>query len=33
MESGGKPSKTETVEESAFFYDTITQEIIDARQY
>ncbi|HZK26547.1 MAG TPA: ABC transporter substrate-binding protein [Thermoclostridium sp.] len=33
MENGVKPSKTETVEESAFFYDTITQEIVDARSY
>lgn len=33
IEDGGAPNKIEVVEESAFFYDTITQEIIDARAY
>ena len=29
IESGGQPNKKESVEETAFYYDTITQEIID----
>lgn len=33
IESGGQPNKKESVEETAFYYDTITQEIIDARPY
>ncbi len=33
IEDGGTPNKKESVEESAFYYDTITQEIIDARPY
>ncbi|MDR1700733.1 MAG: ABC transporter substrate-binding protein [Lachnoclostridium sp.] len=33
LESGGQPAKQEFVEEEAFFYDSITQEVIDARQY
>lgn len=33
LESGGTPNKKETIEETAFFYDTITQEIIDKRPY
>lgn len=33
IESGGTPNKQESVEETAFYYDTITQEIIDARPY
>ncbi len=33
IEAGEAPNKIEVVEESAFFYDTITQEIIDARAY
>ncbi len=33
IESGGTPKKVEVVNETAFYYDTITQEIIDARAY
>ena len=33
LENGIQPAKIELVEEEAFFWDTITQEIIDARQY
>ena len=33
IEGGGTPAKIEVVDEAAFFYDTITQEIIDGRQY
>jgi simple sugar transport system substrate-binding protein len=33
LESGKQPQKTMIVEEEAFYYDTITQAIIDARQY
>ncbi len=33
IESGGTPAKIEVVNEAAFYYDTITQEIIDAREY
>jgi len=33
LEKGIQPQKIELVEEQAFFWDTITQEIIDARQY
>lgn len=33
IEGGGTPNKKESVEETAFYYDTITQEIIDARPY
>jgi len=33
LENGIQPQKIELVEEEAFFWDTITQEIIDARQY
>ncbi len=33
IENGGTPNKKESVEESAFYYDTITQDIIDARPY
>ncbi|MDR1703518.1 MAG: ABC transporter substrate-binding protein [Clostridiales bacterium] len=33
LENGEQPAKSEVVEESAFFYNTITQEIIDARAY
>lgn len=33
IEGGGTPKKIEVVEESAFFYDTITQAIVDARPY
>lgn len=33
IENGGTPKKKESVEESAFYYDTITQEVIDARPY
>lgn len=31
--SGGTPQKKESIDETAFFYDTITQAIIDARPY
>lgn len=33
IEGGGSPAKVEVVEEAAFYYDTITQEIVDARAY
>jgi len=33
LESGKQPQKRMLVEEEAFYYDTITQSIIDARQY
>ncbi|MEX1377457.1 MAG: ABC transporter substrate-binding protein [Eubacteriales bacterium] len=33
IEGGGTPNKIEVVDEAAFYYDTITQEIIDAREY
>jgi simple sugar transport system substrate-binding protein len=33
LESGKQPQKIMIVEEEAFYYDTITQAIIDARQY
>ncbi|MDR2952731.1 MAG: ABC transporter substrate-binding protein [Treponema sp.] len=33
LESGKQPEKRMLVEEEAFYYDTITQAIIDARQY
>lgn len=33
IEGGGTPNKKESVDETAFYYDTITQEIIDARPY
>jgi simple sugar transport system substrate-binding protein len=33
LESGTQPQKRMLVEEEAFYYDTITQAIIDARQY
>jgi simple sugar transport system substrate-binding protein len=33
LESGKQPDKVMIVEEEAFYYDTITQEIINARQY
>jgi len=33
LEAGIQPNKKESVEETAFYYDTITQEIIDARPY
>jgi simple sugar transport system substrate-binding protein len=33
IEGGGTPNKKETIDETAFFYDTITQEIIDKRPY
>jgi len=33
MEKGIQPQKKELVDEEAFFWDTITQEIINARQY
>jgi simple sugar transport system substrate-binding protein len=33
LESGKQPQKRMLVEEEAFYYDTITQAIIDARQY
>lgn len=33
IESGGSPAKVEVVEEAAFYYDTITQAIVDARAY
>lgn len=33
IDGGGNPNKKESIDETAFFYDTITQEIIDARQY
>jgi len=33
IEGGGTPAKIEVVEEAAFYYDTITQAIVDARSY
>jgi len=33
IEGGGTPAKKESIDETAFYYDTITQEIIDARLY
>lgn len=33
IESGDSPAKIEVVDEAAFYYDTITQEIVDAREY
>lgn len=33
IQGGGAPEKIEVVDEAAFYYDTITQEIIDAREY
>lgn len=33
IEGGGTPEKKESIDETAFYYDTITQEIIDARLY
>lgn len=33
IESGGTPNRIEVVNEDAFYYDTITQEIVDGRQY
>jgi len=33
IETGETPKKKESVEETAFYWDTITQEIIDARPY
>jgi len=33
IEGGGSPEKIEVVDEAAFYYDTITQEIVDARAY
>ncbi|MCL1928726.1 MAG: ABC transporter substrate-binding protein [Treponema sp.] len=33
LESGGQPKKIEIIDEEAFYWDTITQAIIDARQY
>jgi len=33
IEGGGTPNKKESVDESAFYFDTITQADIDARQY
>ncbi len=33
IEGGGTPAKIEVVEEAAFYFDTITQAIIDARSY
>ncbi len=33
IEGGGTPNKQESVDETAFYWDTITQEIIDARPY
>jgi simple sugar transport system substrate-binding protein len=33
LEAGRQPQKTMAVEEEAFYYDTITQAIINARQY
>ena len=33
LQSGGQPAKKEIVDELAFYYDTITQEVIDAREY
>jgi simple sugar transport system substrate-binding protein len=33
IEGGGTPEKKESIDETAFYYDTITQDIIDARLY
>lgn len=33
IEGGGAPAKKESIDETAFYYDTITQEIIDSRPY
>jgi len=33
MQKGIMPQKREAIDEEAFFWDTITQAIIDARQY
>ena len=33
IETGGTPEKKESIDETAFYYDTITQDIIDARLY
>lgn len=33
IEGGGSPAKIEVVDEEAFYYDTITQAIVDARPY
>jgi len=33
IEGGGTPNKKESIDETAFYYDTITQDIIDARPY
>jgi simple sugar transport system substrate-binding protein len=33
IEGGGSPAKVEVVDEAAFYYDTITQAIVDARSY
>ncbi len=33
IEGGGAPAKKESIDETAFYYDTITQAIIDARPY
>jgi len=33
IESGGTPEKKESIDETAFYYDTITQAMIDARLY
>ncbi len=33
IEGGGQPAKKESIDETAFYYDTITQEIIDKRPY
>jgi len=33
IEGGGTPAKIEVVDEAAFYYDTITQAVVDARPY
>jgi ABC-type sugar transport system, periplasmic component len=33
IEGGGSPDKVEVVDEEAFYYDTISQDIVDARPY
>jgi len=33
IEGGGTPEKKESIDETAFYYDTITQDVIDARPY
>jgi hypothetical protein len=33
LENGQQPQKRMLVDEEAFYYDTITQAIIDAREY